>query len=66
MFEAKRWTVPVDDAALDDLRARLRRTQWPDEINDAAVDFGTLLGESVRLVVETATRIDTACSPTRR
>ena len=34
--------VPQDD--LDDLRERLSRTRWPDEIEDAGWDYGTNLG----------------------
>jgi pimeloyl-ACP methyl ester carboxylesterase len=40
MFEAKRWTIPVEDAAVDDLRWRLRHTRWPDEINDGSWGWG--------------------------
>jgi len=39
---------------------RVRLHQFVAGTGEAAVDFGTLLGEGVRLVVETATRIDTA------
>src|SRR5438105_12370788 len=31
----------IDDAALADLRARLERTRWPDQINDADWSWGT-------------------------
>jgi epoxide hydrolase-like protein len=40
MFEAKRWTIAVGDAAVDDLRTRLRHTRWPDEINDDSWGWG--------------------------
>ncbi len=33
--------IAIPDADLDDLRARLRRTRWPDEVNDAAWSYGT-------------------------
>jgi pimeloyl-ACP methyl ester carboxylesterase len=36
--------IDVPDAALDDLRARLRNTRWPDEIGDAGWDYGIPLG----------------------
>jgi pimeloyl-ACP methyl ester carboxylesterase len=36
----KPWHIPVDDAAVDDLRARLGRVRWPDEINDPAWGWG--------------------------
>jgi len=50
MFEARRWTVPVDDAAVDDLLARLRHTQWPDEINDDSWGWGVAAGYLRELV----------------
>jgi pimeloyl-ACP methyl ester carboxylesterase len=50
MVEARRWTVPVDDAAVDDLRARLRRTRWPDEINDGSWGWGVAAGYLRELV----------------
>ena len=39
---------------------RIRLHQFVAGTGDATVDYGTLLGEGVRLVVDTATRIDTA------
>ncbi|MGV0642203.1 FAD-dependent oxidoreductase [Mycolicibacterium sp. XJ2546] len=39
---------------------RIRLHQWVARSGEATVDFGTLLGDGVRLVVDTATRIDTA------
>lgn len=33
--------IAVPDAALDDLRERLNRTRWPDEINDEDWSWGT-------------------------
>ena len=33
----------VDDSVLVDLRQRLSRTRWPDEINDEGWSFGTRL-----------------------
>jgi pimeloyl-ACP methyl ester carboxylesterase len=35
--------VAVDQAALDDLRERLQRTRWPDEVRDASWDYGASL-----------------------
>jgi pimeloyl-ACP methyl ester carboxylesterase len=35
--------VAVDQATLDDLRARLSRTRWPDEVRDAGWDYGASL-----------------------
>ena len=36
--------VEVPDAVLDDLRERLARTRWPDQIPNTAWDYGTDLG----------------------
>src|SRR6478609_7423186 len=32
----EQFTLPADDAAIDDLRRRLRATRWPDQPEDAA------------------------------
>jgi len=32
--------IPVDQAAIDDLRERLRRTRWPDHVNDEDWGWG--------------------------
>lgn len=40
-FEPTAWQIPVDDAAVDDLRRRLRQTRWPDEVNDPSWGWGT-------------------------
>jgi pimeloyl-ACP methyl ester carboxylesterase len=37
------FTVDVPQAALDDLRERLARTRWPDEVPDAGWEYGTNL-----------------------
>ncbi|HVG32060.1 MAG TPA: epoxide hydrolase [Pyrinomonadaceae bacterium] len=42
--------VEVSEAALDDLRARLARTRWPDEIEDVGWDYGTSLSYLKELV----------------
>jgi len=42
--------VEVPQAALDDLRARLGRTRWPDELEDAGWDYGTSLSYLKELV----------------
>lgn len=39
----ERFTIPADPEALADLTQRLKRTRWPDEIEDAAWDFGANL-----------------------
>ena len=36
--------IAVPQATLDDLRARLARTRWPDEVEGAGWDYGTNLG----------------------
>jgi pimeloyl-ACP methyl ester carboxylesterase len=37
------FVVDVPQATLDDLRERLTRTRWPDEVEDAGWDYGTNL-----------------------
>ena len=44
------FTIRIADAALADLRDRLARTRWPDELNDADWGWGTLSGSLRRLV----------------
>jgi pimeloyl-ACP methyl ester carboxylesterase len=38
------FTINVSQSVLDDLRERLARTRWPDEIEGAGWDYGTNLG----------------------
>jgi len=40
-FELRPFAIPVDEDAVDDLRDRLRRTRWPDQVNDADWGWGT-------------------------
>ena len=42
--------ISVDDAALEDLRERLARTRWPDEIPGAGWDYGSNLAYIKELV----------------
>jgi pimeloyl-ACP methyl ester carboxylesterase len=42
--EIRRFVVDVPQSTLDDLRARLVRIRWPDEVDDAGWDYGTSLG----------------------
>jgi pimeloyl-ACP methyl ester carboxylesterase len=42
--------VQIGEEILDDLRARLSRTRWPDEIADAGWDYGTNLAYMRELV----------------
>ncbi len=37
------YTVNISDDVLDDLRDRLRRTRWPDELEDVGWDYGSSL-----------------------
>jgi len=43
-------SVRVSHATLDDLRERLRRTRWPDEVRDAGWDCGAHLAYMRELV----------------
>jgi microsomal epoxide hydrolase len=38
------FTIMVSQGLLDDLQERLKRTRWPDEVEEAAWDYGTDLG----------------------
>jgi hypothetical protein len=49
-MNAEPFTVDVDDAALDDLQDRLRRTRWPVEPVDAGWRYGTPVDYTRRLV----------------
>lgn len=40
-MEVEPFSIRIDGAVLDDLRARLRNTRWPDEIEGAGWDYGT-------------------------
>ena len=46
----KPFTIEVPGAVLSDLRARLVRTRWPDEVVDAGWDYGTNLAYMRELV----------------
>jgi pimeloyl-ACP methyl ester carboxylesterase len=50
-MEARPFVVDVPQATLDDLRERLGRTRWPDEVEGAGWDYGTSLAY-LRAVVE--------------
>lgn len=52
------FTIDVPDAALSDLRERLARTRWPDEVGGAGWDYGTPLGYLRELVEHWRTRFD--------
>ena len=38
------FSINIAQATLDDLRARLARTRWPDQVDGAGWDYGTNLG----------------------
>jgi Epoxide hydrolase N terminus len=42
--------VNIPQATLDDLRERLARTRWPDEVEGAGWDYGTNLDYLKQLV----------------
>ena len=44
------FSIEIPEASLRDLRERLRRTRWPDEVPDSGWDFGTNLGYLKNLV----------------
>jgi pimeloyl-ACP methyl ester carboxylesterase len=50
--------IDVPQAALDDLHARLERTRWPDELPDAAWDYGVPLGYLTDLADYWGSRFD--------
>ena len=41
------FTIAIPQATLDDLRERLARTRWPDEVEEAGWDYGTNLTRAV-------------------
>ena len=42
--EVRPFRIHVEDATLADLKDRLARTRWPDELSDAGWDYGVPLG----------------------
>src|SRR5260370_35507265 len=44
------FTIAIAQSTLDDLRERLARTRWPDEVEGAGWDYGTNLGSLKALV----------------
>jgi pimeloyl-ACP methyl ester carboxylesterase len=57
-MKVDRFRIAIPDAALEDLRARLARTRWPDEVNDDAWSYGMSLPVLRRLVEYWADRFD--------
>ncbi len=58
MAQPRRFAVAVSDETLNDLRARLRNTRWPDEAPGAPWSQGTDLGYLRSLAEEWAERFD--------
>ena len=52
------FTISVDESVLDDLRARLRRTRWPQEVPGAPWSQGADLGYMQRLVAHWTEEFD--------
>src|SRR2546421_10204764 len=44
------FTITIAQSILDDLRERLARTRWPDEVEEAGWDYGTNLAYLKTLV----------------
>ena len=57
-MELTPFTIRIPDATLADLRARLDRVRWPDEIPDAGWRYGTDLAYLRQLVVYWRTKYD--------
>ena len=57
-MDVQPFVVNLRDRDLDDLRERLRRTRWPDEIEDAGWDYGSNLGYVRELCAYWAERFD--------
>ena len=49
-MDVEHFEVRVSEDVLDDLRARLARTRWPDEVAEARWDYGTNLAYLRELV----------------
>jgi len=49
-MELEPYVVDVAQASLDDLRERLARTRWPDEVDGAGWDYGASLAYMGELV----------------
>ena len=57
-MEARPFVIDVPQATLDDLRERLGRTRWPDEVEGAGWDYGTSLAYLWDVVEYWRTRFD--------
>ena len=50
MMDVQPYKIEIPDAVFDDLKARLARTRWPDEIPESEWDYGTNLAYIKELV----------------
>jgi len=57
-FNQEPFVVEFDDASVDDLRARLRATIWPDQLSDSGWEYGTDLAYIRELCDHWAERFD--------
>ena len=57
-MDVRPFAVDVPQTTLDDLTDRLRRTRWPDEVEDAGWDYGASLGYLQTVVKYWSTRFD--------
>ena len=57
-MEIRPFVIDVPQGVLDDLSARLGRTRWPDEVEDAGWDYGANLAYLRALVEYWRTRFD--------
>jgi pimeloyl-ACP methyl ester carboxylesterase len=57
-MEIRPFVVDIPQAVLDDLRERLARAHWPDEVDDAGWDYGTNLAYLKSLAEYWRTRFD--------
>jgi pimeloyl-ACP methyl ester carboxylesterase len=57
-MDVQPFQVNISQPALDDLRARLARTRWPDEVDGAGWDYGANLASMRELVTYWETRFD--------
>ena len=60
-MDAEPFKVQIPDAALEDLRERLARTRWPDEITDSGWEYGSNLAYVKELVEYWRTQFDWRC-----
>src|SRR5206468_3225788 len=64
--EVRPFRIEVPEADLDDLRDRLARTQWPDELPGAGCGYGVPLAEVKQLAEHWRTGFDWRAQEARR